>query len=70
MLVIYIYNTKGQVIRTIAKRRQAAGSYISKDKAAYWDGKDSFGQKVASGVYLYTLQAGDFKATRRMVIVK
>ncbi len=36
----------------------------------YWDGKDERGEKVASGVYWYRLQAGDFNATRRMVILK
>jgi hypothetical protein len=40
------------------------------EKAAYWDGKDDLGQRVASGVYYYTIQAGDFSATRKMVIVK
>jgi hypothetical protein len=43
---------------------------MTKDKAAYWDGKDSLGEKVSSGVYLYILQAGKFKATRKMIIVK
>jgi len=37
---------------------------------AYWDGKDNSGEKAASGVYFYTLQAGDFSATRKMVIMK
>jgi hypothetical protein len=69
-VVIRIYNTKGQLIRTITLGNKQAGIYVTKDKAAYWDGKDSLGQKVASGVYFYTLQAGEFKETRRMVIVK
>jgi hypothetical protein len=69
-VTIRIYNSTGQLVRTIDLGRQAAGVYIEKAKAAYWDGKDSLGQKVASGVYFYTLQAGEFKETRRMVIVK
>jgi len=67
---ISIYNAKGQLIRTLHLGYQNAGIYVKKDKAAYWDGKDSFGQSVASGVYYYTLQAGEFKATQKMVIMK
>jgi len=68
--MISIYNTGGRLIRTITLGNKNAGVYITKDKAAYWDGRDSLGQAVASGVYFYTLQAGKFTATRRMLIVK
>ncbi|MBM3237259.1 T9SS type A sorting domain-containing protein [Candidatus Poribacteria bacterium] len=67
---INIYDTKGQLIRAIALGNKNAGVYVTKDKAAYWDGRDNFGEKVSSGVYFYTLQAGEFRATRKMVIVK
>ena len=69
-VTINIYNTEGQLIRTITLGNKNAGVYVTKDKAAYWDGKDSFGDRVASGVYYYTLQAGEFRATRKMLIVK
>ena len=69
-VTILIYDTKGQLIRTIALGNRNAGIYTTKDKAAYWDGRDSLGEKVSSGVYYYTLQAGEFMATRKMVIVK
>jgi hypothetical protein len=69
-VTIRIYDIRGQIIHTIALGNQAAGTYLTKDRAAYWNGKDSLGQTVASGVYFYTLQAGDFIATKRMVIVK
>jgi len=69
-ITISIYNAKGQLIRNISLGIKKAGVYIAKDKAAYWDGRDSFGQIVANGVYFYTLQAGKFTATRRMLIVK
>ena len=69
-VIIRIYNTKGQLVRTIELGNQKAGIYAAKDKAAYWDGRDSLGQKVASGVYYYTLRAGNFTATRKMVILK
>jgi len=69
-VIINIYSAKGQMIRTIPVGTKQVGVYVIKDKAAYWDGRDSLGEKVASGVYFYSLQAGDFRATRRMLIIK
>lgn len=69
-VVIRIHSLSGQLVRILELGHQPAGRYVTKDKAAYWDGKDSLGQPVASGVYYYTLQAGEFRATRKMVIVK
>ncbi|MFQ6040114.1 MAG: FlgD immunoglobulin-like domain containing protein [Candidatus Poribacteria bacterium] len=69
-VTISIYNQNGQLIRTLNLGNQKAGNYLTKGRAAYWDGKNSSGDKVASGVYFYTLKAGDFKTTRKMAIVK
>jgi len=69
-VTISIYDPKVQLIRAIELGWKKAGLYITKDKAAYWDGKDSLGEKVASGVYFYTLQTGEFSAMRKMVILK
>lgn len=73
-VTIRIYNVSGQMVRALELGHKSAGYYLTKDKAAYWDGCSSFGEKVASGVYFYTLQAGgfagSFTATRKMVIVK
>jgi len=69
-VTILIYNIAGQMVKTIHLGRKDAGFYLTKAKAAYWDGRDSLGEKVSSGVYFYTLQAGDFAATRKMVLVK
>ena len=49
---------------------QAAGNYLTREAAAYWDGRDEYGEMVSSGVYFYTLEAGAFQATRRMLILK
>ena len=65
-----IYNMNGGLVRHIALGYQAAGVYQSRSRAVYWDGRNQFGESVASGVYFYTLAAGDFTATRRMVILK
>ena len=69
-VTISIYNTKGQLIRMLHPGNKEAGIYMTKARAAYWNGKDSFGQSVASGVYYYFLRAGEFTATRKMVILK
>ena len=69
-VTISIYNVKGQLVRTLALRHQAAGLYQSRSRAAHWDGKNAVGEKVASGLYFYRLTAGDFSATRKMLIMK
>ena len=69
-VAIYIYSSNGQLVRRLSLGHQSAGVYVSRSQPARWDGKDSFGEKVASGVYFYTLQAGKFTATRRMLMVK
>ena len=57
-------------VRTLALGHQVAGIYQSRHRAAYWDGKNAFSEPVASGVYFYTLTAGKFTATRKMLIRK
>jgi hypothetical protein len=69
-VTVRIFDTRGQLIKTIALGQKEVGLYISRDKAAYWDGRNQFGETVSSGVYFYTLHAGDFTATRKMVIMK
>ncbi len=67
---ISIYATDGTLVRTLDLGHQAVGMYQGKSRAAHWDGKNALGESVASGVYFYTLTAGDFTATRKMLIVK
>jgi len=67
---IEIYNVSGQMVNILDIGTQARGRYVSKDKAAHWDGRTKFGERAASGVYFYILKAGDFVATRKMVILK
>ena len=69
-VAINIFDVRGRLIRRLVPGHQEAGFYMERSEAAYWDGKDNSGQKVASGLYFYTLQLGDFKATRRMLIMK
>ena len=67
---IRIYDIQGQLVRQMGLGQQPAGSYLTREAAAYWDGKDQLGETVSSGVYFYTLKADTFQATRRMVILK
>ena len=60
----------GQVVRRLSLGHQVAGVYQSRSRAAYWDGRNGVGEPVASGVYFYTLTAGEFTATRKMLIRK
>ena len=69
-VTLRIYAVNGALVRTLALGHQPAGIYQTRSRAAYWDGKNAFGEPVASGVYFYTITAGDFSATRKMLIQK
>ena len=69
-VTIRIYNVSGQIVRTVFSGHQASGYYLSRSQAAYWDGRNEFGEQVASGVYIYELTTPTFKQTRRLVILK
>jgi probable HAF family extracellular repeat protein len=64
-VTIIIYNTLGEKIRNLALGKYEAGHYTIR-----WDGKDNFGNPVASGVYLYQLQAGDFLQVKKMILAR
>ena len=69
-VTLTIYDMNGQLVRRLALGHQAAGMYRSRSRAVYWDGRNTLGEPVASGLYFYTLTAGDFTGTRRMLILK
>ena len=78
-VTLRIYTMSGVLVRTLNLGHQPAGNYQQRSRAAYWDGKNELGEPVASGVYFYTLStestrdsvtAGDFTATRKMLIRK
>ena len=69
-VTVTIYAANGTVVRALDLGHRRAGSYDSRHRAAYWDGRNTQGEPVASGVYFYTLQADEFSATRKMVIRK
>ena len=69
-VTLSIYSADGRLVRTLALGHQPAGIYENKSRAAYWDGRNAVGERVASGLYFYTLTAGDFAATGKMLIRK
>ena len=69
-VTIRIYNVSGNVVRKINLAHQAAGFYLSKDKAIYWNGRNDYGEKVPSGVYFYQIKAGKFISVKKAVIAK
>ena len=69
-VTIRIYSSVGQLVRHLDLGFQQAGYYIGKSRAAYWDGRNDLGERLASGVYFYQLSTPDSSATRKMVIMK
>ena len=67
---ITIYNTQGVVIRSLQLGHQSGGYYTGRDRAAYWDGRNAFGEQVASGLYFYQLETDEMSSMRKMVILK
>ena len=69
-VTLTIYDIKGAVVRQLDLGHQPAGYYTNRAKAAYWDGCNTLGEPVASGVYLYSLTTEDYSATRKMLVLK
>ena len=69
-VTLTIYDGAGRVVRTLDVGHRSAGVYESRSKAIHWDGRNEVEEQVASDLYFYHLSAGDYSATRRMVILK
>ncbi len=69
-VTINIYDAAGHLVRHLDLGFQSAGFYIGKSRAAYWDGRNDSGERLASGVYFYQLITSDLTQTRKMVIMK
>ncbi len=69
-VTLTIYNSRGEVVRELKLGHQTAGVYTGRSRAIHWDGRNKLREKVAAGVYFFTLKAGNFTATRKMMILK
>ena len=69
-VTLTIYDMSGGVVRRLEVGHQTAGMYRNRSRAAYWDGRNRDGELVASGLYFYTLSAGEYTGTRKMLIRK
>jgi len=67
---VQIYNASGQLVKSLHLGYKDAGYYLNKEKAAFWDGKNDRGERVASGIYFYTMRTRDFTATGKVVVLK
>ena len=67
---ISIYDINGALVRQLDLGYQQAGYYTNRSRAAYWDGRNEFGERIATGIYFYQLQAGSESFLRKMVILK
>ena len=70
VITLTIHEASGKQVRTLDLGWRQVGSYLSQERAAYWDGRDQHGSVVASGLYFCTIRAGAFHATRRLVVVR
>jgi hypothetical protein len=64
-VTLTVFNVHGREVRTLVRGTEQAGPH-----EAVWDGRDNHGQDVGSGLYFYLLRAGDFRNTRKMVLLK
>ncbi len=67
---IRIYNAAGELVRELDLGSKPAGIYVTQGRAAYWDGRNASGEEVASGVYFYSIRAGDFSAVRKLTVLR
>ena len=69
-VTLTIHDLHGRIVQTLEIGFQSAGLYQTRDRAVYWDGRNRYGEPVATGIYFCTLTAGNFTATRRMLVNK
>ena len=69
-VTIRIYDLAGSRVRTLELGALPTGEYVGRERAAYWDGQNTHGERVSSGVYVYELAAGEYRSLRRMVVMK
>jgi len=69
-VTLQIFHLSGSLVRTLDLGWREAGFYLTREGAAHWDGTNEAGERVASGVYFYHLQANRFSAGRKLIVLK
>lgn len=69
-VTIQIYDVSGRLVRTINLGPKSPGIYVTREQAAYWDGRNNVGERMASGLYFYTLKTKSYAQTKRMLLLK
>jgi WD40 repeat protein len=69
-VIIEIYDLSGRLIRRLDLGNLDAGTYVSRGRAAYWDGRDERGERVASGIYFYSIKTPSYFDVRKLAIVR
>jgi flagellar hook assembly protein FlgD len=55
----------GRIVKTLVNSSQTAGY-----KSIQWDATNNSGQPISAGIYIYTIQAGEFRSTKKMLLLK
>jgi hypothetical protein len=69
-VVLTIYDNSGRTVRRLDIGSRAAGAYRSRDRAAYWDGRNDFGEQAGSGIYYVELGTFGKPALRRLIVLR
>ena len=65
LVKLQIFDIKGRLLKTLVNEIQNPGRYLSK-----WDATDMLGNHVSAGVYLYYIEAGENRASKKMILLK
>jgi hypothetical protein len=65
VVTVKIFNLLGKEVKTLVHKKQSAGLY-----SIEWDGTDSLGKDVSSGIYIYSMKAGNFIDFKKMTLVR
>ena len=69
MVTLRIYDTAGRIVRTLDLGFKPQGFYMTRAEAAYWDGRNRFGESVGGGVYFYDLSAGEYSSNTGKIVI-
>jgi hypothetical protein len=69
-VTITIYSVNGQIVRQLELGSKMPGHYVDRQRAAYWDSRNEWGESVSSGIYFYVIQAGTHTDMRKMLMLK